>query len=1488
MSESEAEMGEASVTKIPRFNGRRGEDYGLWRLRLRAACRIKGVWKLVESTSATTLSSSDDTTIMDAQKEKMTAKLEKASAMIISALGDSPLRVVADADGDPARMLMLLDTRYASNRTVSRIAVQTQLYRMRYKGQDMAKYIDEYTALFSQLEFMGKEVAIPETHKAPMLLASIDPSSDMEPIAAALRTKNADELTWEYVATTLIDEHNSRQSSCLKADKGAKRKKNRKQTSRRRDFKTDDGNSTGDESVDIDAAAKVLAAAMNDRVSEDRKRSSSAHCDFCNRRGHVESSCFLNPDNPNNRLTPKMRERMLISDDSRGNSSGGNPSQKKGSGKKIELAGIIFCTSSAVNKIKEECTTVQPPKDHRTYYDSGATTHVFYSEQFFIIGSIEMCEPRTVLLADKSTVVASKRGEVLLPFKHANIRLTSVLLIPGLGYNLVSVGRLADNGIDSKFRRKDVVLTLENDGLLIGTGTRDDETGLYALPDPASTNLDTVASAVLDEATLWHRRLAHMNAKDLRTIYEHAVDVPKLGAMKEICRACRMGKAHKLPFKGSFHRAEKVGDVVHSDIVGPLEPSFPDGYRYFVTFQDDYSRYDFIGLMHHKSDLLEVFKSFSRKFLEMGAGRGGELSVPHDEINTYKSVLSVIKRLHSDQAKEYIHLGNDLGEDVLKSYSPPYTPELNAIAERVNRTIADAARSILIQADLPSCLWPFAVKHVTYIRNRVPHSATNASPYLNLTGKKPSLKHARVFGCVTYVLKLPRGSKFEARAMEGTLLEVLDHGVYKVLIRDDSGSYLIVTSRHVTFDETRFLGVSNLGDALEEEATDDDTWSDDKNCDEVDLDFDIETSSAELNLNDDTKSKTHDTRNDSCADEEKIDLNLKDGKNAQEYPTSGDEDGKCSVDDEGFHDASDGISDAQNSLDEQTFGINSTGYSNEEGSERATHRYPRRIRNPPSKWFMVATSTNVEITTGDDPTLNEAMNATAEERELWLNAIDDEFKSIQENETWKRDDNPKGVPLPTHTVLQVKRDAKGIVDRFKARIVAGGNHQVYGENYSETYAPVVEFSLVRVFIYLVLSLGLFIAQVDIKTAFLNGALEEDVWVMSPRGIPGRPTRTYKLTKALYGLKQAHLAWHRKLTTDLKELGFNELPSAPCVFKKSCGSFFSFVLVYVDDLLVIAPTQEGVEQVIRNLEGLYKLRRSEKVELFLGVNIKWESSEEGNSTSVKMCQKLYIQSILRRFGMTNCKPAVTPMVEQFFTGLDAEQDKVPVNIELYQQIIGSLLYLALRTRPDIVVSVLILARFQKNPTGYCHRAAKRIMRYLKGTLHYNMVFHPGRTTLSAYVDSDYAGDTKDRKSMGGYIMKLDDAVVSWGARKQTSVALSTCEAEYFAMSQAAQEAFWMRKVLKEIGLKINTPTVLYSDNISAIAWAEGEKAPSKRAKHIDVRIHFVRDLVQSRDLSIKHVSSDSNDADVMTKPLGNIKLQEILKRIWLQAAVEEEC
>jgi len=901
MSGTDNDVETSSGLKLPRFHGKRGEDYGLWRHRLRAACRIKGVWDVVNGTPDSSAATADSTTPSDTAPQTM-AKREKASGIIICALGDAPLRVVMEIDDDPARMLKLLDARYASNRTVSRIAVQTQLFRMSYHSQDMSTYIDQYTTLFSQLERMGKDAAVPESHKAPMLLASIDPNCALESTAAALRTKEVVELTWDYVATTLIDEYNAKQ--CMGSNSGS----GRNGRNRRRKKKSASSGNTGqnqihrDESDTSDIESTVRAFTVALRSMRSGTTTNKLHCDFCDKSGHTEDRCYINPDNPDNKLSQKARDRFTSS----GHRKGGTG---RGSGKKVELAG------AAVQK-----TSVLPPKDNRSYADSGATGHFFHCEDLFVPGSLKACDETTVLLADQTSVQSTQCGDVILPFQNANIRLKNAFFVPGLGYNLVSTGRLADNGIESCFRRYDVILNMESSGFHIGCGNRDMENRLYMLPEPLSppsSERAMVSSGTekQSETQLWHQRLAHINVRDLQTVYQHADGVPKLTSSEEVCRACRLGKAHKLPFPGHFRRTSKVGELVHSDIMGKLEPSFPDRFRYVSTFLDDHSRYVLIGCIQRRNMLKTVFNQVSSRFQDIGGDNSSS-----------GITFSGIKRLHSDGAKEYIALQNDLGGvGGDNSFSPPYTPELNGIAERVNRTMVEAALALLIQADLPRCLWPYALKHVIYVRNRVPHSTIGVTPYSVMTGAKPSLKHVRVFGCTAYVLRLPRGTKFESRALEGVYLETLEHGIYRVLITEDDGIPRVVESRHVTFDESKFLGCPQLVQYWEDEISSDEDYSSDSASensyasDSMDSSVSIDQfDDADVLEEDNGSSNTSSEHSDSSSDSE---FSSHSSDSGGEHSNSGDED-----------------------LTEPD----------------ANRRYPSRERRAPPDWYVAVTSPHCE------------------------------------------------------------------------------------------------------------------------------------------------------------------------------------------------------------------------------------------------------------------------------------------------------------------------------------------------------------------------------------------------------------------------------------------------------------------------------------------------------------------------------------------------
>jgi GAG-pre-integrase domain len=334
-------------------------------------------------------------------------------------------------------------------------------------------------------------------------------------------------------------------------------------------------NANHSDADDFNAAANAFAAACRS-MDNALRRQVRLVCELCDKRGHSVSKCYYRPDNRNHHLPPRVLTRLLASTSAQDNPSPDNPR-----------------------------------KDVYSYIDSGATSLVFHNPRVFVPGSLSVCESRSIALADKSEVRATHFGEVVLPFENANIRLTGVYLVPDLGFNLASVGRLADKGITATFNKGFVTLQVAESGFDIGSGTRDDNTGMYMLPAPELHDTMLAVPAKSDSA-LWHQRLAHVNMRDLMQVHKHADDVPALPQTSNVFRSCRLGKAHKLPFSSSFSRTTAPGELVHSDIVGPLPMSFPDKYQYMGTFLDEYSRYVVVALMQKKSDIGDAFAAFRR------------------------------------------------------------------------------------------------------------------------------------------------------------------------------------------------------------------------------------------------------------------------------------------------------------------------------------------------------------------------------------------------------------------------------------------------------------------------------------------------------------------------------------------------------------------------------------------------------------------------------------------------------------------------------------------------------------------------------------------------------------------------------------------------------------------------------------------------------------------------------------------------------------
>nr|KYP66580.1 Retrovirus-related Pol polyprotein from transposon TNT 1-94 [Cajanus cajan] len=351
---------------------------------------------------------------------------------------------------------------------------------------------------------------------------------------------------------------------------------------------------------------------------------------------------------------------------------------------------------------------------------------------------------------------------------------------------------------------------------------------------------------------------------------------------------------------------------------------------------------------------------------------------------------------------------------------------------------------------------------------------------------------------------------------------------------------------------------------------------------------------------------------------------------------------------------------------------------------------------------------------------------------------------------------------------------------------------------------------------------------------------------------------YKLHKALYGLKQAPRAWFSRIESYFVTAGFQKSQNEQTLFfKRSKLGKILIISVYVDDLIYTRDDELMMEDFKRSMHREFDMTDLGMMRFFLGIEVLQCSD------GIYICQKKYALEILRRFGMEESNPVCNPIVPGY--KLCRDEEGIKVNETHFKQMVGSLMYIT-TTRPDLMFVVSLISRYMSQPTEMHAKVAKRILRYLKGTENYGILYKRGGIEeLLAYTDSDYAGDLEDRKSTSGYVFIMSGGSVSWSSRKQPIVTLSTTEVEFIAAAGCAYQAVWMRRVLKELGYKQEGSTVIKCDNCSTINLSKNPVMHG-RSKHIDVRFHFLRDLTKNNEIELVHCGTQDQVADVMTKPL----------------------
>ena len=396
-----------------------------------------------------------------------------------------------------------------------------------------------------------------------------------------------------------------------------------------------------------------------------------------------------------------------------------------------------------------------------------------------------------------------------------------------------------------------------------------------------------------------------------------------------------------------------------------------------------------------------------------------------------------------------------------------------------------------------------------------------------------------------------------------------------------------------------------------------------------------------------------------------------------------------------------------------------------------------------------------------------------------------------------------------------------------------------------------------------------IHQMDVVTAFLNGKLDEELYMQQPDGYikPGEEHLVCKLKKSIYGLKQSPRCWNKAFQEYMNSIGFNQSGADPCVYIRT-ASTMTIVAVYVDDLILITKTVEEMQEVKKSLAAQFKMKDMGELHYCLGVSIEQDKDRK----CLWMHQKQYIQNMIEKHELTEAKTASTPADPNVKLEKDDGVSK-GVDQTTYQSIVGSLLYAAIATRPDIAQAVGVVSKFNLKPTEAHLTAVKRILRYLKGTADQALKYEKSEDgALVGYSDADWAGDLDDRHSTTGNLFLMVGGPISWASKKQATVALSTSEAEYVALSSATQEAIWLRRLLTDLGAVTNGPTMM-EDNQGAIAIARNPVAHA-RTKHIDIRYHFVHEAVQEGTVDLCYCPTNDMFADLLTKSLPRGRLENL--------------
>lgn len=1195
-------------------------------------------------------------------------------------------------------------------------------------------------------------------------------------------------------------------------------------------------------------------------------------CTYCKKSGHEQDTCFkrlrdLNDQKKKSKSNSRSHQTNAITLSSNevvrpslSNAAAehAGPSLTGSSSESVQTeADRVLNEAFVCNLQGSNDSPIADPKKY-TILDGGTSLHS--------VSTLAGCVMLTPITGVASNVANGQGVQVVgigtYLFKttqNTYLKLENVHYAPDLTSNYISHGLLKRNGY--KTVEVEDGFELYKDGKFVVRATMNDLNHFELDGDWVSSQICSVIRSDVRNLTIdqlykkWHNKLGHLCFGYLIKMKEQ-LSIKKNPTSRLKCNDCIINKCKRPPFKKRKQGVDRPLRLVHSDVCGQIDVPNLLRVRYFVTFKDDYSGHLKLYLMKKKSEVLDNFKIY-KAYMEKQTGHE-IMSIRTDGGGEYTS-------------NQFIDLLQTAGIDIQRTCRD--SPQMNGVAERVNQTLINMAKTMIHAAGLKVEVWPYALKFAEFVLNMVITAATNFQiPLFRLHNCNPTFDEIIEFGAWVVAVNLDKSHKFAPNGLVGRFLGYPDDHDGKLIYLEKERKVLISRDVYLLDKENcgqpdpdlenfRYFPVeySNsvvAGDQHQSEpeeepfiypiprlirpASDCPTAQTSSTSTPAFVQQPVDNSPAESSLHSEAPnlSRPSDTGTSSGQQQLKP-IRIRTG--------------------ETFADLAPGSQITLNFEEEKRF--------REQYPDRllVKGRYVNNSLPGKHRSFVYVNAIHTP------KSFNEAVEGP--DAAIWAPAILEEYNNWERLDMFERVPRPKDQPvIGLMWVFATKYDTDGTLEKAKARLCALGNRQKVNFNEIDTYAPVIRPVTLRMMFSLMTKRRRKGYHVDIKAAFLNSRLKQPVYCYPPHGFenPDRPDEVWLLRGAAYGLRESAKAWNDRLDEIMREYGLKPTLSDPCLYQNEDRSLL--IGTHVDDLLILVESDEQYSAFAEFLRSKLEITEKGEVRCFLGYELHWKGDR------LLINQRSYIKTILERFGFSTCSAVNSPMVQ----GQDLEPtdyDRLMRNRSEYQELCGALMYLANGTGVDITYAVNRLCRYMSKPTERHFECLKRLLRYLKGTIDHSLVYTAGDSGLVSYADADFANDHQDSKSIAGTCTFLYDNLIDWSSRRQTSVAISTCEAETLATRNESCYILFMRGLLKEIGLEELTraPTTIYTDSLSALLTLKDGGAFNRNC-HYRIRINFLRDLVKREMIIVKHLPGEHMVADLLTKPVGPIILEHLLSLI----------